>query len=267
MCLLFLSYKTTPGYRLVVAANRDEFLNRPAASLDFIGRDKCILAGLDLEGGGTWLGVNKEGKFAALTNYREGGTQMENAPSRGEIICSYLSSSIPGDNFLHELKKTASTYNGFNLVLGEGEELFYYTNKHNSHIRLEPGFYGLSNHLLDTPWPKLSRGKDLLRPAMVETGEVKPGEIFSLLRDQFSPPDNLLPDTGIGLEWERLLGSIFIKSPLYGTRSSAVITFKDNGQVNFAETTYLKPGAELSAQGHPFKSQVINLSFNLCPFV
>jgi len=265
MCLLFFSYKTTPGYRLVIAANRDEFLNRPAAPLDFIDQDKRILAGLDLEGGGTWLGINRDGKFAALTNYREGGTQMENAPSRGEIICSYLSSPVSGGKFLGELKNRASSYNGFNLVLGEGEELWYYTNKQENPVRLKPGFYGLSNHFLDTPWPKLSRGKELLRPVMVETDEVKPEKIFPLLKDTISPLDDFLPDTGIGLEWERLLGSIFIESPGYGTRSSAVITCKDDGQVSFTETTYVRSGVELPDPNHPAGSQVINLKFNLCP--
>jgi len=249
MCLLFFSYKTTPGYRLVVAANRDEFLKRPTAPLNFIDQDKRILAGLDLEGGGTWLGVNTEGKFAALTNYRQGGAQMENAPSRGEIICSYLSSPIPGLDFLDELKNTASNYNGFNLVLGEGEELYYYTNKQDNHVRLKPGFYGLSNHFLDTPWPKLSRGKELLRPVMVETRKLEPAKIFAMLKDQFSPSDDLLPDTGIGLEWERLLGPIFIESPAYGTRSSAVVTLRDDARVSFTEATYMRSGTKIFYPG------------------
>ncbi len=238
MCLLFLSYKTTPGYKLVVAANRDEFLQRPTAPLDFIDQEKSILAGLDLQGGGTWLGVNRVGKIAALTNYREGGRQLENAPSRGEILRSYLDSKISAVDFLDELSGKASLFNGFNLILGESDDLFYYTNRKNSYARLEPGFYGLSNHLLDTPWPKVVRGKELLKAVMVDTDLVETEKIFARLRDRHRPQDGLLPDTGIGQEWERLLSTIFIDSPGYGTRSSAVITVGDDGQAAFAETTH-----------------------------
>ncbi len=238
MCLLFFSYRNTPGYRLVLAANRDEFLKRPTASLDFIGQEKQILAGLDLLGGGTWLGVNREGKIGALTNYRKKEKITGYAPSRGNILISYLSSRSGGVEFLKKLSEKASRYNGFSLIIGDGDNLFYFNNQQNNIKLLSPGFYGLSNHFLDTPWPKLNRGKDLLKPVMVDTDHVDPEKIFALLKDDQRPLDALLPDTGVGLEWERLLGSIFIVSPEYGTRSSAVITIGYDGETIFTEKTY-----------------------------
>lgn len=256
MCLLFLSYKTTPGYKLVVAANRDEFLQRPTAPLDFIDQQKSILAGLDLQCGGTWLGVNRDGKIAALTNYREGGMQLENAPSRGEILRSYLDSKISAVDFLDELSGKASLFNGFNLILGEGDDLFYYTNRKKNYARLEPGFYGLSNHLLDTPWPKVVRGKELLKAVMVDTDLVETEKIFAQLRDGHRPQDGLLPDTGIGQEWERLLGTIFIDIPGYGTRSSAVITVGDDGVTAFTEMTYHLEGGREAEVAQVFLKRV-----------
>lgn len=246
MCLLFFSYKSTPGYKLVLAANRDEFLQRPAAPLGFIDKDKQILAGLDLQGGGTWLGLNRDGKFGALTNYRGGGKQVENGPTRGEIITSYLSSPITAVDFLDALGSKSLQYNGFNLILGDGNDLFYFSNQRRCYTHLEPGFYGLSNHFLDTSWPKLSRGKELLRPVMVDTALVLPEKIFDLLKDDQCPMDTELPDTGIGLEWERLLGTIFIDSPGYGTRSSAVITVRNDGQSTFSEMTHYHDGEKSS---------------------
>jgi len=238
MCLLFFSYRKTPGYRLVIAANRDEFLKRPTARLGFIDQENQILAGLDLLGGGTWLGVNRDGKLAALTNYRKKDKITGDAPSRGNILTSYLSSKSGGVEFLKNLSEKALQYNGFSLILGDGDDLFYFNNQQNRITLLSPGFYGLSNHFLDTPWPKLNRGKDLLKPLMVDTDHVDPEKIFALLKDDQRPPDALLPETGVGLEWEQLLGSIFIDSQEYGTRSSAVITIGYSGKTIFTERTY-----------------------------
>lgn len=238
MCLLFCSYRKTPGYRLVIAANRDEFLKRPTARLDYIDKENQILAGLDLLGGGTWLGVHRDGRIGALTNYRKKEKITGDAPSRGEIVASYLSSKGDSLQFLKNLSEKASQYNGFSLILGDGNDLYYFNNQQNRITPLSPGFYGLSNHFLDSPWPKVIRGKDLLKPVMVDTDNVDPNKIFTLLKDDHCPPDTSLPDTGVGLEWERLLGSIFIDSQEYGTRSSAVITIGYRGETVFTEKTY-----------------------------
>jgi uncharacterized protein with NRDE domain len=237
MCLLFFSYRATPGYRLVVAANRDEFLARPTAPLNFVDTEKTLLAGRDLQGGGTWLGITAGLKFAAITNFRDPAANRADAPSRGEILMDYLHGHTAAGPYLQALAARASRYNGFNLILGDAADLFYFSNIKGVARKLSPGFYGLSNHLLDTAWPKVVRGKELLRPHMVETSEIDPLRLLELLRDNSSPPDDMLPDTGVGLEWERLLGPIFINSPTYGTRSSAVITVTDGGAVSFTEKT------------------------------
>ena len=237
MCLLFFSYRTTPGYRLVVAANRDEFLARPTAGLDFLDREKTLLAGQDLQGGGTWLGITGGLRFAAITNYRESNANRSKAPSRGAILMNYLTGEMDAGEYLQDLAVKASIYNGFNLIVGDSNDLYYFSNKLSAPRQLDPGFYGLSNHLLDTPWPKVVRGKELLRPYMVETDHVDPLSLLELLADSHCPPDHQLPETGVGLVWERLLGSIFIDGANYGTRSSAVITVTDARAVEFTEKT------------------------------
>lgn len=244
MCLLFFSYRTTPGYRLVVAANRDEFLARPTAPLAFVNPEKSLLAGRDLQSGGTWLGITAGLKFAAITNFRDPAANRADAPSRGEILMGFLTGATGAGQFVFDLTTRASRYNGFNLILGDALELYYYSNKAGPPRLLTPGFYGLSNHLLDTAWPKVVRGKELLRPHMVETAKIDPLQLLHLLEDNLHPADDRLPDTGVGLEWERLLSPVFIDSPTYGTRSSAVVTVTDAGEVSFTEKTVLRSAAD-----------------------
>ena len=237
MCLLFFSYRTTPGYRLVVAANRDEFFARPTAPLDFLDKEKTILAGRDLQGGGTWLGITAQLKFAAITNYREAATARPDAPSRGEILTNYLSDDVDAGEYLCLLAEDAGRYNGFNLILGDKDNLYYYSNRSTGQQQLEPGFYGLSNNLLDVPWPKVVRGKKLLRPYMTLNKRIDPLLIFNQLEDNNRPSDDTLPETGVGLEWEQLLSTIHIEGDIYGTRSSAVITVTNDGTIDFVEKT------------------------------
>ncbi len=244
MCLLFFSYRTTPGYRLVVAANRDEFISRPTAPLGFLDKGKTILAGRDLRGGGTWLGITAQLKFAAVTNYREPASNKIDAPSRGEILMDYLTGKFSAREYIQSVVHRGHRYNGFNLVLGDSEELYYYSNRSIGVQLLQPGFYGLSNNLLDVSWPKLIRGKQLLRPHMVECNKIDPVQIFGSLEDTHRPPDNQLPDTNVGLDWERLLSTIFIDGVDYGTRSSAVITVNDKGTIAFVEKTIQRSNSE-----------------------
>lgn len=240
MCLLFFSYKTTPAYKLVVAANRDEFLSRPTAPLAFLDEEKTILAGRDILGGGTWLGITAQLKFAAITNYREPSVNNNNAPSRGEIVMDYLTGEMDAGHYIQVLAGRSAEYNGFNLIVGDTKELYYYSNRSAGPQLLGPGFYGLSNNLLDVPWPKVTRGKMLLHPDLVATNQVDPLQLLGLLEDEHLPPDEQLPDTKIGLEWERLLGTIFINGSTYGTRSSAVITVTNAGKIDFVEKTILR---------------------------
>ncbi len=256
MCLLFFSYHTTPGYQLVVAANRDEFLSRPTAPLAFLDKERTLLAGLDLQGGGTWLGITAQRKFAAITNFREPAENRENVPSRGEILMNYLTGTVTAEQYIYQLAERGGQYNGFNLILGDSKELYYYSNRSAGPQLLSPGFYGLSNQLLDVPWPKVVRGKELLRPFMVETDQIDPLQLLSILDDRRQPADDLLPDTGIGLEWERLLSTIFIDGAAYGTRSSAVITVAGNGNIEFVEKT-IKRGP-LPGMGSQLTRQLMN---------
>lgn len=244
MCLLFISYRKTPGFRLVIAANRDEFLVRPTVPLGYMDSAETVLAGRDITGGGTWLGVSKNRKFGAITNYRDGLLIPGTPPSRGEILLEFLHGDMDARHFVDCLSTRGERYNGFNVVLGDGDELYYYSNREARPQLLEPGFYGLSNHLLDTPWPKVNRGKKLLRPLMVECDNVDPEKLFTLLEDRHRPPDEQLPETGVGLEWERLLSTIFIDSAHYGTRSSAVVTIDDHGRIYFAEKSFLRSGPD-----------------------
>jgi len=249
MCLLFFSYRTTPGYRLVVAANRDEFLSRPTAPLDYFDKNKIVLAGRDLQGGGTWLGITAQLKFAAITNYRETAANRADAPSRGEILKNYLTGELDAGQYMSSLAANGDKYNGFNLILGDRENLYYYSNRSIGPRRLGPDFYGLSNHLLDVPWPKVVRGKQLLRSMMVESASIDPLQLLDVLKDRQRPPDQQLPDTKVGLHWERLLSTIFIDGVDYGTRSSAIITVTEEGRVEFIEETMLRsPSKGLTSQ-------------------
>ena len=248
MCLLFVSYRLTPGYPLALAANRDEFYRRPTAPLGFLDEGGSILGGRDLQGGGTWLGIGPGLRFAALTNYRDPASNRADAPSRGAIVLDYLLGSASAEDYLRHLSPRAGAYNGFNLVAGDGQGLFSLSSRQPGYCRLEPGFYGLSNHLLDSPWPKVIRGKELLRPHLVDRPNVE--GVFAALGDRFQPEASLLPDTGVGPDWERLLSSIFIGGETYGTRSSALILVDHLGGIDFYEKTHPIPPQQEAVMRH-----------------
>lgn len=255
MCLVLCSYKHTPGYRLILAANRDEFLSRPTAPLGYLNREEKILAGCDMLGGGTWLGISVTGKLAALTNYRDPGRFLANAPSRGRVALDYLKSDKSAQQFLSDLGAGAKNYNGFNLLAADRAGLYFYSNIDCEMVQLKPGMYGFSNHLLDSGWPKVERGKNLFEKTLGREGEVDPAQLFALLEDRKQPPDDQLPDTGVGAGWERLLGSIFIHGSTYGTRSSSVIMVADDGQTLFVERTFGYPGAARETDRLEFRLQ------------
>lgn len=239
MCLLLFGVKVSASFPLILAANRDEFYQRPTAPMGFWPENPCLLAGRDLECGGTWFGINTRGRFAALTNYRDLSTLKQNAPSRGNIIVNFLESDHTMLEALEILKKQASCYNGFNLLVGEDHHLYHFSNRNQTLTPVPPGIHGLSNHLLDTPWPKVTTGKTALARA-VHADNLTPETLFELLSDSSLPPDHLLPDTGVGLEWEQLLSPLFIRSPSYGTRSSIVMRITAQGEIQVTERTYLQ---------------------------
>jgi uncharacterized protein with NRDE domain len=238
MCLILIAYHAHPGYKLVVAANRDEFYERPTAPLAFWDDAPEVLAGRDLKAGGTWLGITRAGRFAALTNYRDPSRVLPDAPSRGQLVGTYLREVESARAALERLAAQAGAYNGFNLLLGDGEGLFYYSNLTGGYRALEPGLYGLSNHLLDTGWPKLRRGLAKLREVLGQRSNPDPDDLLSLLTDRTPAPDNELPNTGVPLEWERWLSPMFIKAPGYGTRSSTVLLVSDAGCARMIERTW-----------------------------
>jgi uncharacterized protein with NRDE domain len=237
MCLILLSFKQHPVYPLVFAANRDEFYDRPTAPASFWEDRPDLLAGRDLKEGGTWLGITRGGRMAALTNYRDPASVKLQAPSRGWLVKDYLCGREDTDIYLKKLEKQADLYNGFSVILGDPSRLYYFSNR-NGTIELTPGLYGLSNSLLNTPWPKVERGKQSLGALLSQTDDPPPENLFSILKDQTRSEDHQLPDTGIGLEWERILSSMFITSPIYGTRSSSLLLVDRHRCVTFMERIY-----------------------------
>jgi uncharacterized protein with NRDE domain len=242
MCLLLFGIKVSESFPFILAANRDEFYQRPTAAMDFWPENRSILAGKDLECGGTWFGINTRGRFAALTNYRDLSSLKTQAPSRGNIIVKFLESKDSIPDFLDRLKPESARYNGFNLLAGDCHTQYWFSNQTQAITAVSPGIHGISNHLLDTPWPKVTTGKDALArvidaaPSNAETLDAN--TFFELLSDTTPPADTLLPETGVGLEWERLLAPMFIKSPTYGTRSSIAMGINPQGEIQVTERTY-----------------------------
>ena len=242
MCLILLALDTHPDYSLVVAANRDEFYDRPTASATFWDQAPAVLAGRDLRAGGTWLGIDRRGRLAAVTNYRQGRREAEVPRSRGRLVSDYLTSGADGRDYIARVERDAALYNGFNLIAGDARALFYYSNREGTVRELGSGVYGLSNHLLDSPWPKVTAGKGGLSALLAGGGDLLP-DLFALLADRRMAADDLLPRTGVSPEWERLLSSAFIASRDYGTRSSTVVLIGRDGRAVFVERGFGPGGA------------------------
>ncbi|RST76311.1 NRDE family protein [Siminovitchia acidinfaciens] len=241
MCIIFLAYRCHPKYGLITAANRDEFYKRPTEAAHFWKDELCILAGRDLEQMGTWMGVTRTGRFAALTNYRNPAEfEKKDKQSRGHIVRSFLAGTETPLEFLTKLQQEKSAYKGFNLFVADEDNLMYYSNIEDQIKKLSPGIYGLSNELLDTPWPKVEKGKQQLKQLLDH--DLDPECLFKILADSDPAPEELLPQTGIPLDLEKTLSSIFIESPDYGTRCSTVLTIDKGRNVHFIERTF--PQAE-----------------------
>jgi len=237
MCLIFFALHQHPKYKLIVAANRDEFYNRKTASADFWPDQPHILGGRDLEAGGTWMGITRNGRISMITNYRDPHNIDPHAPSRGQLVADFLQGEQAPDTFLKQIEPSAKAYNGFNLVTGTPDELAYFSNYRDGVDKLEKGIYGLSNHLLDSPWPKVVKGKNRFKE-IIGGQDVLPEALFEFMFDDAQAADDQLPDTGVGLERERVLSSMFIKSPGYGTRCSTVIFIDNENHVRFSERVF-----------------------------
>ncbi len=255
MCLILVAYRYHPRWPLLVAANRDEFHDRPTAPLAFWTDAPHVLAGRDLREGGTWMGLGHGGRFAALTNYRDPRSHQPDAPSRGQLVSDYLRGTQSARAYLDALLPHAAAYNGFNLLLSDATGLYYYSNQGDAPRALVPGIYGLSNHLLDTPWPKLTRGRDSLRRLLERRMDPSADELLALLTDRTPAPDGELPCTGVSLAWERWLSPIFIDAPDYGTRSSTVLLADSGGRAHMVEMTWAGTAKREFRLGWPIQAK------------
>ncbi|NND58903.1 MAG: NRDE family protein [Gammaproteobacteria bacterium] len=240
MCTLVFAWDRHPRYRFVFAGNRDEFHDRPtAAAHRWAGSD--IVAGKDLVGGGSWLGVTTTGRFAVVTNFREGQVTTDDKRSRGQLVIDYLQSADT-DVFRQQLVADAEQYSGYNLIFGDLRAALYHDSNRGQSGGINRELHGLSNHLLDTPWPKVGKAmKSLAR--LLQEPDLNPNELFDLLGDRSQAPTADLPDTGVGQEMEQLLSSAFIVSPTYGTRSSTVVLLDHEGRLQFCERSFERDGS------------------------
>ena len=267
MCLVVFAWRVHPRYPQVLAANRDEFFQRPAAPAHWWTDAPDLLAGRDLEAGGTWMGFSRNGRFAALTNYRDPSRHITGAPSRGALVRDALKDTRDAASCLNDLASWAGAYAAFNLLVSDGDQLGVLESTTGAVRMLPPGVYGLSNHLLDTPWPKLAKARAGLEHALTALPEgagpqQQAGEnalvtaLLDLMRDPTPAADPHLPETGVSLEWERWLSPAFIRAPGYGTRCSSVVLRDETARTRFVEWTWDVHGELCSQVEHRFRPSV-----------
>lgn len=248
MCLILLAWRAHPEYPLIFAGNRDEAYDRPSAAADFWRSDPDIFGGRDLEKGGTWLGLNRSGRVAAVTNFRDGSARKPAPLSRGYLTAGFLRAPEDPDRYLKHIARKTDQYGGFSLLVGDLERLSYLSNRGGGVEGLSTGVHGLSNHLLDTPWPKVKRGKQRLS-ALLKADEATLLEgLFEALSDRSPAPDAELPDSGVGLPRERELSPAFIAGERYGTRASTVLLINRANEVIFVERPFGPMGRSLGPE-------------------
>ncbi|MFC5474189.1 NRDE family protein [Paraherbaspirillum soli] len=243
MCLIVFAWQVIPGSPLIAAANRDEFYARPSAPAGWWDDHPDIYAGRDLQDGGTWIGITRGGRFAALTNVRAPAERRADAPTRGTLVSDFLSSKQSAAEYIAKVAPDAAAYNGFNLLVGDGRQLIWYSNKGDADARngqpLTPGIYGISNALLDVCWPKVVRTKAQFASLLCQGA---PDEtFFEMLTDTTPASDCRLPSTGVGIDRERVLSAVFIASPDYGTRASTLVKIQANGGAVLHERVVQSP--------------------------
>ena len=235
MCLILFAHRQREDYPLVLIANRDEYYARPTRDAHWWD-EAAVFAGRDLEAGGTWLGIGRNGRFAAVTNVREAGGMKAGKKSRGALTRDFLVGGAAAEDYLEALIPGDGDYSGFNLLLGDTSGLWFYSNRDHGIRRIETGVFGLSNGAFDEAWPKLSSGKAELA-ALLE-GRFDHDDLLEILTDHRIAEDHELPQTGVPLDIERMLSSRFIRSPEYGTRACTVLTIDGGGRVEFSEQNY-----------------------------
>jgi len=247
MCLILFAHKVHPDYPLVLATNRDESYSRPTQPAAFWRDHPHVYAGRDLEKSGTWLGIARSGRIAAITNFRDGNAAKNSPRSRGELVSNFLRGTQGPGEYANRVRRDGNNYNGFNLLLGDVDELFYVSNRTTTVTAVAPGVHGLSNSLLNTPWPKVTRGCAAMTQVMHLKSQDLVDALFKVLGDRTTAADENLPNTGVGLPRERLLASAFIATPAYGTRASSVVLINNHGQVVFVERSFGERGKPVSS--------------------
>ncbi len=242
MCLAVLALHALPGIPVLIAANRDEFHARPTLPAAQWPDAPGIYAGRDGQAGGTWMGATTQGRYALVTNFREPGRHLDHAPSRGALVEDYLRGAMTPQAYLADVHRNGQAYNGFNLIVGDARQAWYLSNRDGGPRALAPGVYALSNHLLDTPWPKLARTKAAFTAVLRGHAQPDLPALFAALADSQPADDADLPATGLPLDRERLLSSPFIVSPEYGTRSSSVMALHANGAGELEERRFAPDG-------------------------
>ncbi len=238
MCLILFSWDEHPKYKLIVAANRDEFYERPSDPLNVWPDHEHVIAGRDRTAGGTWLGISENGKFTALTNYRDPQNINPNAPSRGDLTKNFLIEEHTPQSYFNTLHPTLGEFNGFNLLLGSSKDgLGYFNSEAKAFIKLSSGIYGLSNAFLDTPWPKVEKAKQHFSE-IIKSKEPEKSQLLDFLQDEELAPDEKLPSTGVPYEWEKQLSAMYIQTEKYGTCCSTVLLIDYQGRGTIIERTY-----------------------------
>lgn len=236
MCLIAFAIDQHPDYPFILIGNRDEFYARDTAPLHWWDNHQDVLGGRDLEAGGTWLAMSRQGKIAAVTNYRDPKNEVKGRKSRGGLPVNYLISDQRPQKYLSDLHKSDDIYNGYNLLVGYPDELWHYSNYEEKFNQAESGVFAISNGLLDSPWPKVRKIREGLRERL--EGQIYPEKFLDLLMDREEAPEEILPDTGIGIEWEKKISMACIRLEKYGTNCSTVILIDKNDEVTYYEKTY-----------------------------
>ena len=240
MCLILFAHRVVPGVPLIVAANRDEYFERPALPAARWGDHPHIVAGRDLSGGGTWLGVSTRGRFAALTNFRDPPNHRADAPTRGELAKAFLAGDMSARDYVEDIRRAALPYNGFCLLAWDGRAFYFYSNRAPEARAIEPGVHGLPNQLLNTPWPKVVKGRAGLQ--QLTRAPFSIDKHLALLGDTTPARDSELPQRGRPIERERVRSALRILNPEYGTRCSTVLRITDAGTLDFAERSFNPDG-------------------------
>ena len=252
MCLIAFAWRAHKDYRLIVAANRDEYFRRPAAPAALWDDHPFVVAGRDLEAGGTWLGITLQGRFAAITNYRNPADRRSDAPTRGRLVSDYLAGAQSPGEYVAAVARKASQYNGFGMLAGDLESMWFFSNRGGEPVEVAPGVHALSNHLLDTPWPKVEKGRALLARALERPFDAE--SLLAAFDDTRTAAGGDLPDTGVGIELEERLSAVRIAPHGgYGTRCSTALAIGEDGSVDFRERTWREDGSPGGVVSYRFR--------------